>query len=106
MVNLLFLDEAWADFDIRGCCNCVVCFAVFANGGIAGDGLLPSDPRTGRKGKRRRSSSKLVDGKGQAMSPGQENIDVGSSHIESGLKERDRFHGPLCADSCKPWTFT
>ncbi|KAG2679123.1 hypothetical protein I3843_11G036300 [Carya illinoinensis] len=72
---------------------------VLANGGIAEDGLLPSDQRTGRKGKRRRSSSKLVDGKGQAMSPGKENIDVGSSHIESGLKEQDRLHDPLYADS-------
>lgn len=106
MVNLWFSDDAWADFDIRGCYNCVVCYAVLVNGGIAEDGLLPSDQRTGKKGKRRRSSSKLVDGKGQAMSPGKENIDVGSSHIESGLKEQDRFHDPLCADGGKPYTFT
>lgn len=59
---------------------------------MAEDGLLPSDRRTGRKGKRQRSSTKLVDGKCQVMMPEKENVEVGS------LKEQDEFHDPLCAD--------
>ncbi|XP_059443773.1 uncharacterized protein LOC132175749 isoform X2 [Corylus avellana] len=75
---------------------------VLANGGISEDGLLPSDRRTGRKGKRQNRSSKVLDGKSQAMSSEMENIDSGGLHIEGHLQEQDRFHDPLLADSVGP----
>jgi hypothetical protein len=66
---------------------------------------LPSDRRTGRKGKRQNRSSKGLDGKSQAMSSEKESIDSGGLHIEGHLQEQDRFHDPLLADSGKSYTF-
>ncbi|KAK4568392.1 hypothetical protein RGQ29_003969 [Quercus rubra] len=74
-----------------------------ANGGISEDGFLPSDRRTGRKGKRQKSSSKLVNGKCQTMSSEKESNDVVSPHIEGHLKEQDIFQdtpgGPLLLEN-------
>ncbi|KAI8019795.1 hypothetical protein LOK49_LG04G01974 [Camellia lanceoleosa] len=56
------------------------------NGGISEDGALSSDRRTGRKGRRQRSSSKLVDAKYQAVSSEKENI-------EAGQVSRNGLHG-------------
>ncbi|KAK9995942.1 hypothetical protein SO802_020628 [Lithocarpus litseifolius] len=73
-----------------------------ANGGISEDGFLPSDRRTGRKGKRQKSSSKLVNGKCQTMSSEKESNDVGSPHIEGHLKEQDIFQDTPGTDSGGP----
>ncbi|XP_050257079.1 uncharacterized protein LOC126702425 [Quercus robur] len=73
-----------------------------ANGGISEDGFLPSDRRTGRKGKRQKSSSKLVNGKCQTVSSEKESNDVGSSHIEGHLKEQDIFQDTPGTDSGGP----
>lgn len=73
-----------------------------ANGGISEDGFLPSDRRTGRKGKRQKSSSKLVNGKCQTMSSEKESNDVGSPHIEGHLKEQDIFQDAPGTDSGGP----
>jgi hypothetical protein len=61
---------------------------------------LASDRRTGRKGKRQNRSSKVLDGKSQAMSSEKENTDT-----EGHLQEQDRFHDSLLADSGKSYTF-
>lgn len=66
---------------------------------------MPSDRRTGRKGKRQNRSSKVLDGKSQAMSSEKENTDSGGLHIEGHLQEQNRFHDPLLADSGKSCTF-
>lgn len=47
-----------------------------ANGGIPEEGILPSDRRSGRKGRRQKSSTKLLEGKDQAMASEKENIEV------------------------------
>lgn len=73
-----------------------------ANGAISEDSFLPSDRRTGRKGKRPKSSSKLLNGKCQTMSSEKENNDVGSSHSEGHLKEQDTYHDNPCTDSGGP----
>ncbi|CAL5327163.1 unnamed protein product [Camellia sinensis] len=54
------------------------------NGGISEDGALSSDRRTGRKGRRQRSSSKLVDAKYQAVSSEKENIEAGQVRVKDG----------------------
>ncbi|KAJ7956324.1 Ubiquitin carboxyl-terminal hydrolase-related protein [Quillaja saponaria] len=60
------------------------------NGVVSEDGLLFSDRRTGRRGKRQKSSSRLLDGKFDRVSPKKESIDVGSTHTESHLREQVR----------------
>ncbi|KAM1209879.1 hypothetical protein ACFX2I_015439 [Malus domestica] len=53
------------------------------NGGILeDDGYLPSDRRTGRKNRRQRSSTKVLDGKSRGLSSGKENVEVGRSSVE------------------------
>ena len=80
--------------------------AGLANGGISEDGFLPSDRRTGRKGKRHKHSSKLVNGKCQTMSSEKESNDVVSPHIEGHLKEQDIFQYTPGTISGKPFTLT
>uniref|UniRef100_A0A5B7A9X7 USP domain-containing protein n=1 Tax=Davidia involucrata TaxID=16924 RepID=A0A5B7A9X7_DAVIN len=55
------------------------------NGGIPGDGVLPSDRRMGKKGKRQKSSTKLLDGKYQTMPSEKENIEVGQVRLKDSL---------------------
>ncbi|BFG32689.1 hypothetical protein CerSpe_189630 [Prunus speciosa] len=70
------------------------------NGGILEeDGYLTSDRRTGRKNRRQRSSTKVPDGKSQALSSEKENVDVGRSTVEGHLREQSRSHDSLLADS-------
>ncbi|KAJ7945956.1 Ubiquitin carboxyl-terminal hydrolase-like protein [Quillaja saponaria] len=61
------------------------------NGSVSEDGLLLSDWRTGRRGKRQKSSSRLRDGKFDNVSSRKENIDAGSTHTESHLRELVKF---------------
>lgn len=63
------------------------------NGGSPVDGVLLSERRIGRKTKRQKNSTKLIDGKYQAVSSGKENIEVGISHIEDRVKEQVKIHG-------------
>lgn len=53
------------------------------NGETLEDGFLPTDRRTGRRGRRYRSSSRSQDWKNQALSSEKENIEVRSndSHL-------------------------
>lgn len=63
------------------------------NGGSPVDGVLLSERRIGRKTKRQKNSTKLIDGKYQAVSSGKENVEVGISHIEDRVKEQIKIHG-------------
>ncbi|KAJ9677302.1 hypothetical protein PVL29_022349 [Vitis rotundifolia] len=63
------------------------------NGGSPVDGVLLSERRIGRKTKRQKNSTKLIDGKYQAVSSGKENVEVGISHIEDRVKEQVKIHG-------------
>lgn len=65
------------------------------------DGYLPSDRRTGRKNRRQRSSTKVPDGKSQALSSERENIEVGWSNVEGHLSKQIRSHDNLLAESSK-----
>lgn len=49
------------------------------NGETPKDGFLPTDRRTGRRGRRHRSSTRSQDGKNQALSSEKENIEVRSN---------------------------
>ncbi|XP_015579618.1 uncharacterized protein LOC8258164 isoform X1 [Ricinus communis] len=49
-----------------------------SNGGATEDGILPSDRRTGRRGRRQKSSIKSSDGKYQPISSEKNNAEVGS----------------------------
>lgn len=76
--------------------NCVynhLSRAGLPNGGSPVDGVLLSERRIGRKTKRQKNSTKLIDGKYQAVSSGKENVEVGISHIEDRVKEQVKIHG-------------
>ncbi|XVF54239.1 hypothetical protein PTKIN_Ptkin05aG0164500 [Pterospermum kingtungense] len=51
-----------------------------SDGAVPDDGHFPCDRRTGRKGRRHKSSNKLYDGKYQVGPSEKENIQLGSSH--------------------------
>lgn len=53
-----------------------------SNGGSPEDGPISSDRRTGRRGRRQKSSTKLLDGKSQSVLSGQENSEVETSHVD------------------------
>lgn len=50
------------------------------NGGTPEDGFLPSDRRSGRRGRRQRSSTRFQDGKNQGLLLEKDNIEVTRSH--------------------------
>ncbi|PPS08609.1 hypothetical protein GOBAR_AA12046 [Gossypium barbadense] len=60
-----------------------------SNGSVSEDGLLPSERRTGRKGRRHKSSNKFLDGKSPVASSEKESIQVGSSHVH--VEEQVRY---------------
>nr|XP_011464559.1 PREDICTED: uncharacterized protein LOC101311291 isoform X2 [Fragaria vesca subsp. vesca] len=71
------------------------------NGGILEDGYPPSDRRTGRKNRRQRSSTKVPDGKSQALLSERENIEAGRSNVESHLSTHVQSNDYLLAESNK-----
>ncbi|XP_044484956.1 uncharacterized protein LOC123210576 isoform X3 [Mangifera indica] len=64
------------------------------NGGTPEDGFLPSDRRSGRRGRRQRSSTRFQDGKNQGLLLEKDNIEVTRSHdsLQTGA-------GPNLGDS-------
>ncbi|XVF09167.1 hypothetical protein REPUB_Repub07fG0068300 [Reevesia pubescens] len=71
-----------------------------SNGAVLEDGLFPSDRRTGRRGRRHKSSNKFLDGKYQVVSSEKENIQVGSSH--GNVEVPVRFVDGVPMDSVAP----
>ncbi|KVH98696.1 protein of unknown function DUF627, N-terminal [Cynara cardunculus var. scolymus] len=57
------------------------------HGGIAEDGVLLSDQKTGRRSRRQKNATKLIDGKQQPVSLEMENIEVGQVTHKDGLKD-------------------
>ncbi|KAJ9560193.1 hypothetical protein OSB04_005353 [Centaurea solstitialis] len=57
------------------------------HGGIAEDGVLLSDQKTGRKSRRQKNATKLIDGKQQPVSLEKENIEVGQVTHKDGFKD-------------------
>ncbi|XP_059642017.1 uncharacterized protein LOC132283975 isoform X2 [Cornus florida] len=69
------------------------------NGGISEDVVLPSDRRTGRKGKRQKSSTKLLDGKYQTIASSEkENIEVGQVRLKDSLHGDGKSENPHFGD--------
>ncbi|TYI90186.1 hypothetical protein E1A91_D03G103500v1 [Gossypium mustelinum] len=68
-----------------------------SNGSVSEDGLLPSERRTGRKGRRHKSSNKFLDGKSPVVSSEKESIQVGSSHVH--VEEQVRYVDGVPTDS-------
>ena len=60
------------------------------NGGVRENGLQLLDRRSGKKGKRHKGSSKLVDGKFEAVSSEKENIE--GIRSDSHSREQVKFH--------------
>ncbi|KAK3440086.1 hypothetical protein EUGRSUZ_B00398 [Eucalyptus grandis] len=54
------------------------------NGGLSEDGVLLSDRRTGRRGRRHRSSTKPMEGSNGSFPSGKEIVEAGSAHVEGG----------------------
>lgn len=71
---------------IRTCCHFLSC-AGLPNGVNGEDGVSLSDRRTGRRGKRQKNSTKLVDGKYESLPSEKENVEAGQ------VKLRDSLHG-------------
>lgn len=69
-------------------------FAVIPNGRTGEDGHLPVDRRTGRKGRRQRSSTRFADGKHQPLSSEKDNIEVGSGKHFSMIFFSLHFYWP------------
>ncbi|KAM7479967.1 hypothetical protein LguiA_028180 [Lonicera macranthoides] len=59
----------------------------FPNGGIPHDDVLPSDRRTGRKGKRQKNPTKLTDGKSQPVSSDKDKTEVGQVKLKDSLHD-------------------
>lgn len=57
------------------------------NGGIPEDGTFLPDRRTGRKGKRSKNSSKVIDGKHQPVSSEKENFEAGQVASSESLQD-------------------
>ncbi|KAK8686155.1 hypothetical protein V6N13_125182 [Hibiscus sabdariffa] len=69
-----------------------------ANGKVSEDGS--SERRTGRKGRRHKSSNRFLDGKSEVVSSEKESIQVGSSHVH--VEEQVRFVDGVPMDSDAP----
>lgn len=57
------------------------------DGGIAEDGALLFDQKTGRKGRRQKSATKLIDGKQQPVSLETENVEAGPILLIKGVED-------------------
>lgn len=73
---------------IRTCCHFLSC-AGLPNGVNGEDGVSLSDRRTGRRGKRQKNSTKLVDGKYQPLPSDKEIVEAG----QVKLKDSPRGEG-------------
>lgn len=60
---------------------------------------MPSERRTGRKGRRQKSSNKFLDGKSPVAPSEKESIQVGSSHVH--VEEQVRYVDGVPTDSGK-----
>ncbi|GMI78187.1 hypothetical protein like AT3G47890 [Hibiscus trionum] len=69
-----------------------------SNGTVSEDGS--SERRTGRKGRRHKSSNRFLDGKSQVVSSEKESIQVGSSQVH--VEEQVRFVDGVPMDSVAP----
>ena len=65
--------------------------------GIPEDGILSNDRRMGRKGRRQKSSAKLLETNYQTLSSEKENIEVGQVKVQDGLHgDSSKFYSDFC----------